>query len=152
MSFRARLRLFFVLIVIVPMLSVALVLFRLITDNEKGKADAAVAAHLESAVGLYDEKARDAAAVVIEVGNDRVFAQSLVARDIDRARRRAAQLLTSRGIDRITLTRGTRVLVDVGRKDAVASARRTLTGVSGQRFGVLEASATRAAEFARAAR
>ena len=44
MSFRNRLTLFFVLIVIVPMVSVAFVLFRLIADNESGKADARLAA------------------------------------------------------------------------------------------------------------
>src|SRR3712207_4207210 len=44
MSFRNRLTLFFVAIVIVPMLSVAFVLFSLIADNENGKADARLAA------------------------------------------------------------------------------------------------------------
>ena len=53
MSFRARLTLFFVLIVIVPMLSVAIVLFRLISDNETGKADSSLAAHQQAARNLY---------------------------------------------------------------------------------------------------
>ncbi len=44
MSFRNRLTLFFVAIVIVPMVSVAFVLFSLISDNEDGKADARLAA------------------------------------------------------------------------------------------------------------
>ena len=44
MSFRNRLTLFFVAIVIVPMVSVAFVLFSLISDNENGKADARLAA------------------------------------------------------------------------------------------------------------
>ena len=44
MSFRNRLTLFFVLIVVVPMVAVAFVLFRLIADNESGKADARLAA------------------------------------------------------------------------------------------------------------
>src|SRR3954464_10039958 len=58
MSFRARLRLFFVLIVIVPMLSVAIVLFRLISDNETGKADASIAARQRAAMNLYREATR----------------------------------------------------------------------------------------------
>ena len=58
MSFRTRLTLFFVLIVIVPMVSVTFVLFRLIADNENGKADARVAARQETAINLALE-ARD---------------------------------------------------------------------------------------------
>jgi sensor histidine kinase regulating citrate/malate metabolism len=42
-SFRSRLTLFFVAIVIVPMLVVTVALFRLIADNEQGQADARVA-------------------------------------------------------------------------------------------------------------
>ena len=55
MSFRNRLTLFFVLIVVVPMVAVAFVLFRLIADNESGKADARLAATKGSAINLYRE-------------------------------------------------------------------------------------------------
>ena len=39
MSFRNRLTLFFIVIVIVPMIAVALVLFRLVSDAEHGKSE-----------------------------------------------------------------------------------------------------------------
>src|SRR5437763_897476 len=52
MSFRARLTLFFVLIVIVPMISVTVVIFSLISNNEQAKANAAVAARLQAAQNL----------------------------------------------------------------------------------------------------
>ena len=42
MSFRTRLTSFFVLIVVVPMIAVAFLVFRLISDSEQGKADARV--------------------------------------------------------------------------------------------------------------
>src|SRR3954464_12904083 len=152
MSFRARLRLFFVLIVIVPMLSVAIVLFRLISDNETGKADASIAARQRAAISLYREATRRADGAVEGVGNDRVLADALLSGDFGRARRRARQLLDSRGIERIALTRGPRVVFDVGHKDAVAPARRDLSGLSGRSFGLLEASTTRASEYARLGR
>ena len=57
MSFRSRLTLFFVAIVIVPMASMAIVLFRLLSDNEHGKGDARIAARQEAAIHLYDERA-----------------------------------------------------------------------------------------------
>src|SRR6185503_4434201 len=151
MSFRARLRLFFVLIVIVPMLSVALVLFRLISDNETGKADADIAARQRAALSLYEEAHRRANSAVQGVGNDRVLQESLFAGDMDRARRRASQLLASRGIERITLSRGGRVVFDVGHGDAIAPGGRQLTGLSGKRFGLLQASTTRANEYVRLA-
>src|ERR1700755_890036 len=54
-SFRTRLRLFFVLIVIVPMIAVTFIVFRLIAESENGQADARVAARQEHAISLYYE-------------------------------------------------------------------------------------------------
>src|SRR5215212_407510 len=99
MSFRARLRLFFVLIVIVPMLAVAAVLFRLISDNETGKADSEIHARQGATVTLYQDARRRAESAVEGVGADRVLADALLRRDIARARKRAGQLLRSRGIE-----------------------------------------------------
>ena len=55
MSFRNRLTLFFVLIVVVPMVAVAFVLFSLIATSESGKADARLAATNRAAINLYRE-------------------------------------------------------------------------------------------------
>src|SRR3954468_17445247 len=54
MSFRSRLLLFFMIIVIVPMIAVALVLFSITADSETGKADAAIAQGLRAAFAVYD--------------------------------------------------------------------------------------------------
>src|SRR3954452_12584109 len=140
MTFRARLRVFFVLIVIVPMLSVAIVLFRLIDDSETGKANASIAARQTAAISLYREATQRADGAVEGVGNDRVLAQALRSGDYAAAKRRAGELLQSRGIERIALRRASRVLLDVGHRDAIAPARRELAGTSGRRFGTLEAS------------
>src|SRR4051812_17066390 len=124
MSFRARLTLFFVLIVIVPMLSVAIVLFRLISDNETGKADSSLAAHQQAARNLYRAAARQADRAIEGVGSDRVLAESLRADDLNRARRRALQMESGRGIVRIALVKGTEAVIDAGDRTAVAPARR----------------------------
>ena len=55
MSFRDRLTLFFIVIVIVPMIAVALVLFRLVSDSEQGKGDARLAQAQRAAQGLFRE-------------------------------------------------------------------------------------------------
>jgi diguanylate cyclase (GGDEF)-like protein len=70
MSFRGRLRLFFTIIVIVPMVAVALVLFALSEQSETGKADAELAAGLRSALGLYGESAERAEPALRRVARD----------------------------------------------------------------------------------
>jgi uncharacterized protein HemX len=66
-SFRNRLALFFVLIVIVPMLAVAFLLFRLIGESERGQASAAVAQQHSIALRLFSEQRTLARAVLKEV-------------------------------------------------------------------------------------
>src|SRR3954453_23004350 len=120
MSFRARLRLFFVLIVIVPMLSVALVLFRLISDNETGKTDSDIHARQHAAIQLYGEARTEAEQAVEGVGRARLLAAALLRGNVDRARRRAALLAKTSDIERIALSPAGRALVDSGNRDAVA--------------------------------
>ncbi len=66
MSFRGKLAIFFFLVVVVPMVSVAFVLFRLVDDNETSKADARLASRQEVAVNLTRE---------LRVAGDRVAEQ-----------------------------------------------------------------------------
>jgi diguanylate cyclase (GGDEF)-like protein len=70
-SFRARLRLFFVLLVIVPMIALAVVLFTLTARSETGKADAGISAGARTAFGVYEEAARQAEPALREVADDR---------------------------------------------------------------------------------
>src|SRR4051812_50202690 len=88
MSFRSRLTLFFVLIVIVPMVSVTLVIFRLISDNEHGKADARVEARERTAIGLRDELVTEADRAARLVVNDPQLAAALRAKNRGAAQRR----------------------------------------------------------------
>src|SRR3712207_7250589 len=59
-SFRNRLRLFFTIIVIVPMLAVAAVLFRLVGASDESRADARLAEAQRAATGLYQERQANA--------------------------------------------------------------------------------------------
>src|SRR5437588_12251507 len=70
MSFRARLTLFFFLIVVVPLISGAVIVFRLIGDNEHGQADARVAQGQTAAIGLYRREVDRAGAAAARVGAD----------------------------------------------------------------------------------
>jgi diguanylate cyclase (GGDEF)-like protein len=154
-SFRNRLSLFFVLIVLVPMVSVAFVLFRLISDNEAGKADAAVMARADVVARLYGEAEKDAGFYrqaeadagppVEEVAADPAFAAALRAGDIEEARERADELASGEPIARIVLIDDGEVVLDEGNDDAIAPATAELEGG----FGRLQVSVTRAGGFAR---
>jgi diguanylate cyclase (GGDEF)-like protein len=152
MSFRSRLTLFFVLIVIVPMVSVAVILFRLIADNEQGKADARVAQGQTAAIGLYRREAQRANAAAARAGADPEMARALRAGDVEGARARATELLQRLRLKRLAVVRGGRTIVDVGARDATASAARQLIGSSGLAMGQLRTSTITAPEYARLVR
>jgi hypothetical protein len=69
-SFRSRLRLFFALIVVVPMTALAIVVFLLMERSETGKVDAGIAAGVRTAFGAYREAADSAAPALREVASD----------------------------------------------------------------------------------
>jgi diguanylate cyclase (GGDEF)-like protein len=78
-SFRGRLRLFFVLLVIVPMIALAVVLFTLTSRSETGKADAGISAGTQTAFGVYEEAAARAEPALREVASDRRLRAALAA-------------------------------------------------------------------------
>ena len=70
MSFRNRLTLFLVVIVIVPMLVLTLVFFRLVSDSAVGKSNARVGQAERTAQRLYGDGQRRAEAAVRRIGTD----------------------------------------------------------------------------------
>jgi diguanylate cyclase (GGDEF)-like protein len=149
MSFRTRLTLFFVLIVIFPMVSVAVVVFRLISDNETATVEARLAEGQAAAIGLYDESRKDALRALRRVGADRAFVQAVRRGDRAEARARARDLLGVAGIERLVLAARGGDLVDVGARGAIAPASREVIGSSGRRIGRLQVSVVTADAYAR---
>jgi len=132
-SFRNRLTLFFVLIVLVPMISLAVVLVRLVSDNEVGKADANLAARLEVAINLYRQATDDAQDDVEErEGRYARMAAAVREGDVPAARARAAALERGEPVARIVLVRDGEAVVDAGVPDAIAPARRNLVAPDGE--------------------
>lgn len=114
MSFRARLLTFFVLIVVVPMVAMGVLMFRLISDSQQGKADARASGLASAAASLYQS----------EAGLARSDAEAL-GRDVGRSRGKAiaarfSTLARQAGLARATLTAGGRTLIDVGDTTAIA--------------------------------
>ncbi|MDP8967356.1 MAG: HAMP domain-containing protein, partial [Actinomycetota bacterium] len=147
MSFRNRLLLFFVVIVIVPMLAVAFLLFRLIEQSATGQAEAAISQRHTFASSLFREQQRLADAAVRTVGADRVFTEALQRGDTDRARRRAAQLVERPAIERIVFVRDGEPIVRAGDRRAIAPAVRTVLSDGGRTLGTLAVSVTDARTY-----
>src|SRR4051794_9553190 len=149
MSFRARLTLFFVLIVIVPMISVTVVIFSLIDDNEKGKSNAQVVARLDVATKLAQEAQDEATRAAAAIGNDQQIATALRNGDRSAAQKRADQLVQSMRLTRL-LIYGTdhNAISNSGRDDAIFPASLRLTA-DGKDVGTLQASVQTAPQFTR---
>jgi diguanylate cyclase (GGDEF)-like protein len=140
MSFRNRLTLFFVLIVVVPMVAVAFVLFRLIADNESGKADARLAAAKGSAINLYREDYNRANRAAAKIGADPALAQALRDNDRQALQARLSELLRQESVRRIVIARDGRALADVGSSTAIFPAARDLVGRDNKSVGKLQVS------------
>src|SRR5688500_17351992 len=107
MSFRNRLRLFFVVIVIVPMIAVGGVLFTLIANSEKAKGDARVSAYSDTVVRLTDDLIAEGQRIGREIAVDRPFATAIRRNDIEALQSRADDLLREKDADRIVVARDT---------------------------------------------
>jgi diguanylate cyclase (GGDEF)-like protein len=69
-TFRNRLRLFFFVIVVIPMLAVALVLFRLVSTSDDAEVDARLSQAQKSAAGLYDAEQQRSGAAAKSIAED----------------------------------------------------------------------------------
>jgi diguanylate cyclase (GGDEF)-like protein len=147
MSFRNRLTLFFVLIVLVPMVAVGVVLFAIIANNEHGKADARLVANYRTALNLYGEDQRDADRAGAVVARDGELARALRDNDSAALRERASELLAREGLRRIVIARGRQAVVDVGSRAAIFPASRRLVGAGNRSFGTLQVSSQDAAGY-----
>jgi diguanylate cyclase (GGDEF)-like protein len=147
-SFRNRLGLFFVLIVIVPMMAVAVLLFGQLSQSERDIGSANIRARQQAAQRLFGVQQRAAGDRIRSIGKDHVLGQSLRADDIPRARKRAAQLIRSQRLARIVYVENGRTLFAVGRKTAVAPAQLPLETPRHKPIGTLEVSLIDAPDFA----
>ena len=87
-SFRNRLRLFFVVIVVIPMIAVALVLFQIVTRSEESQTDAQLSEAQRVATNLYRESATRANAAGREIVDDEQLREAIADGDPERIKSR----------------------------------------------------------------
>jgi diguanylate cyclase (GGDEF)-like protein len=154
LTFHGRLRLFFTIIVIVPMLAIAAVLFTLSADSERGKADAGIATGLNVSLSLYGKGRRAAADDLRRVAFDTRLNSALSSGDDGAARARLRQLVRAdRRIVSAMLSgpRGERI-ARAGSRRGVAPASVLLSRRDRRRLGTLSVSVTDARALVRSAR
>jgi diguanylate cyclase (GGDEF)-like protein len=82
-SFRARLALFFLLIVVIPVTAIAVLVVDVTGDSQAGKADAQLSTGLEAALSLYEREVAEAEATARRLVADEEFAAAAAAGDAE---------------------------------------------------------------------
>jgi diguanylate cyclase (GGDEF)-like protein len=149
-SFRGRLLVFFTIIVIIPMVAVALVLFSLTKGSETGKSDARIAEGLQTALTVYDDARDDAGRGLRRVVSDPVLRRGLAGGQDARVGRRIRALARAdRSIESIVLYDARdREVTSAGSRSGIAYATAAPTTPAGRPMGTLAVSVTSARRFA----
>jgi diguanylate cyclase (GGDEF)-like protein len=146
MSFGRRLALFFLLLVVVPMLALVSILLFVSEDARQGKADARLAAGLETALAVYDEALADGRAAARELGATPGLGEAIAAGDRATLTAEAGETLAG-GAAAVEIEGAKRaLLVRAGTEPAVAFGAIRLQSGSTP-LGTILVSTTTAAEF-----
>jgi diguanylate cyclase (GGDEF)-like protein len=147
-SFRGRLRLFFAVIVVVPMIAVALVLFHLLGASDTGKVNSKLGEAQIGASGLFEDARNDAQQRIPAAERDVQLATALRDRKPPALRSALDVLEGSTGATRIKLEVNGLGTFQTGADGAVAPSVSDLDDSQGQRVGRLTLSTTSAQELA----
>jgi diguanylate cyclase (GGDEF)-like protein len=146
MSFGRRLALFFVLIAIVPTAALLAILLFVSQDSQRGKADARIAAGLQTALAVYGGRADDARAEASRLAHSPTLTAALGG-DRSQLQAWARQAAQGSGVVRVEVfdQAGAETAV-AGSPDSVAFARVGLTQ-SGSSVGTLAVSTTTGGQY-----
>jgi diguanylate cyclase (GGDEF)-like protein len=149
LSFRTRLNLFFVLLVVAPLFAVGVVLLRTIDGAAQGRVESALASEGRYASRVSDDLRDDAEQVSRTVATDTRLAAAMRSGDPERVRRRAAQLVApATAARRIRIALRSGGAVEVGSDTAVLPRRNDLVTRAGQPLATLDVSVVEGADLA----
>jgi diguanylate cyclase (GGDEF)-like protein len=149
LSFRGRLTLFFLLIVVLPMIAVAVLVTQVTNQSSNGKADARLAAGLESALSLYRDDLAAAKRAAQGLGPSPALATALRSGDPARIKAAARALARQDGIRTLVVRDSSgRQVAAVGPPELIASYRLNLRGPGGDLGSLLISTTTPASYLA----
>jgi diguanylate cyclase (GGDEF)-like protein len=148
MSFRGRLTLFFLLIVVLPMIAVAVLVTQVVTESTNGKVDARLAEGLDSALAIYRDDAAAARFAARQVGSDPSVSSAIAGGGGSRAQAVAEGLLGQYGIRAIVLERANGDRIASAGSEPVASYGLNLSGPAGRIGSVVVSTTTPSAYLA----
>jgi diguanylate cyclase (GGDEF)-like protein len=150
--FGRRLALFFLLIAIVPTAALIAILLFVSSDSQRGKADARLAAGLQTAAAIYGDHTAEATADAKRLAREPELAAALRVVDPTRLRAFVDGAAQEPGVTRIEiLDNAGRQMATAGTSGAVAFARVGLTD-EGRPVGALRLSTTTADQYVTAVR
>jgi diguanylate cyclase (GGDEF)-like protein len=148
MSFRNRLTVFFIVLVILPMIVVAAVGFVLASDSEQGKTDARLSEAQRSASGLFREYQDRAEAAARVIARDPQLSEAIEAGRRGPIQKRFDELAQDADVVRGVMSLREAGRFETGRGEVVAPARTRLIGASGASAGTLTVSVISAQQYA----
>jgi diguanylate cyclase (GGDEF)-like protein len=151
MSFRNRLTIFFIVLVILPMVVVATVGFVLAADSEQGKTDARLYEAQRSASGLFREFQDRAEAAARVIGSDARLSGAIAAKRRGPIQQRLDALAHDARAARVLMSLDGAGRFESGRGEVVAPARTRLIDDKGASAGELTISVITAKDYARLA-
>jgi diguanylate cyclase (GGDEF)-like protein len=138
LSFRRRLTLFFLLIVVLPMIALAVLVIEVSGESRTGKADARLAAGLETARAVYESEQADSQRAVRQAAGDPRLSSALAAGGGGGFSAAAAPVADAAGLQSLALLDSNgEEIARVGSSDSVASAEVRLQGAEGSVRAVL---------------
>jgi diguanylate cyclase (GGDEF)-like protein len=148
LSFRARLRLFFIVIVIFPMITMAIVLYQLIVASETSQTDARLSESQTVALGVYQEEQDRAGQVAQDIGRDQQLADALDSGDKKDVQDRLDTLARRADVRYVELKVEDKGTFTSGSVPAVAAANRRLQDENRKPTGEITVAAMSPEQFA----
>ncbi len=147
MSFRRRLTLTVLLIVVVPVIAIVIFFVPLSSESRTGKADARLAGALTPTLNQYRTDLASARHDARLVANDRELGVEIPAGPTPSLDRRVRQLALTLGLNRLEVRKGGQLIARFSIGQPVASVKLQINGPGGP-LGDLVVSTTDATEFA----
>lgn len=147
LSFRGRLTLFFLLIVVLPMIAVGVLVVDVTGESDTGKADARLGQGLETAIAEYEAEVSEARSQGRDIADHDRLGPALASGNRGRFERVARQLARQRGVTSLSIA-----LADGGALEVIPQKEPIAIGevdleVLGEPFGTMLVSTTTSKTF-----